>query len=340
MVRYLSLLSIFLFSPSLYGVPSSDGAHEENVTFYAQKEKGSKEYNARKGYLAIKPGAKATILVMHGYTSNKEDANALRLLFPDYNVMVFDFRAHGEDTEGQYSTLGADEVHDIFAAVDYLKNREDLKDVPIIAYGFSMGAATGIEAQSQRPDMFLASVFDCPFDKTENILKRGLDKLKIKVFGYEFDIPGRGFLEQHAFSPYVQPVLQFMFKRFAKMDATQINTFMKPISPMESVKKIEVPVFLIGCAADKTVPVASVRQIYENAPGTKRLWVTKGVRHYGSMFDNPETYKRLITDFINQVLSGEIKGKEGSLEIIEAQDPDEVKPDKEEETKEVQPATT
>ena len=328
---YASVWAIALLATVCVGLRAADsvssGVKEEAVTFYAQKESGSKEYNARKGYLTIRPDAKATILAMHGYTSNKEDTNVLRLLFPDYNLMVFDFRAHGENIEGQYSTMGADEVYDIFVAANFLKARKDIKDLPIIGYGFSMGAATGIEAQALDPNLFIASIYDCPFDKTENILKRGFDKLKIKVFGYEFDFPGRNFFERHAFNPYVQTVLQFLFRKFAKMDATQINTMMKPISPMESIKKIKTPIFFIGCAADETVPVASVKKIYENAPGQKQLWVTKGVRHYGSIFNNPETYREQITNFIQRVLTGDIEKGDKAQEILDVEIPAEKTPE-------------
>lgn len=313
-VRICVSILLLGLSMSLFG---TEGVKDEDVTFYAQKEAGSKEYNARKGYLTIRPDAKATVLALHGYTSNKEDANALRLLFPDYNLMVFDFRAHGENIEGQLSTMGADEVFDIFGAVSFLKSRKDIGHLPIIGYGFSMGAATGIEAQAQDPNLFIASIYDCPFDKSENIIHRGFDKLKIKLFGYEFDFPGRNFLERHAFNPYVQTVLQFLFRKFAKMDASQINTMMKPISPMESIKKIKTPIFFIGCVADEAVPIASVKRIYENAPGKKKLWVTKGKGHFRSFFNNPEDYRKQVTEFINSVLSGEIAQAKPSEEVLD-----------------------
>ncbi|HJM68993.1 MAG TPA: alpha/beta hydrolase [Candidatus Babeliales bacterium] len=316
---YVSIALLGL-SVSLFG---AEGVKEEDVTFYAQREAGSKEYNARKGYIAIRPDAKATILALHGYTSSKDDANMLRLLFPDYNLMVFDFRAHGENIEGPLSTLGADEIYDVYGDVDYIKSRKDIKNLPIIGYGFSMGAATGIEAQAKNPNLFVASIYDCPFDKTENIIHRGFEKLKIKLFGYEFDFPGRSFLERHAFNPYVQTVMQFLFKKFAKMDASQINTMMKPIEPMESIKKIKTPIFFIGCVADEAVPIASVKRIYENAPGKKKFWATKGKGHFRSLFNNPEEYQKQVTEFVDSVLSGDIAQAKPAEEVLDVELPKE-----------------
>jgi pimeloyl-ACP methyl ester carboxylesterase len=312
-VRVLFLAAFLVLDAS-----KESGVTVQQVTFYARKEESSKEFNARRGILSIRPGAKSIVLVMHGYTSSKVDANVLLLLFPESHVFVFDFRAHGEDTEGQCSTLGYDEVNDVFAAVDYLRNREEFKGLPIIGYGFSMGGATGIESWAKEPSLFVAGIFDCPFDRSENIVCRGLDRLKFKFLGYEFDLPGRSFLEKYAFSPYVQPILQFLFRKFARMDATLINTMIKPISPSESIKGINGPVMLIGCVADTTVPVEAVEAIYNNAPGIKRLWITDGVRHYGSIFYNPEKYKEVVNGFVKRVLSGSIKREPRQLVIARA----------------------
>jgi pimeloyl-ACP methyl ester carboxylesterase len=244
---------------------------------------------------------------MHGYTSGKTDMGGLRLLFTKYNLFLFDFRAHGEDIEGQASTFGYDEVYDVFAAVDFLRTRAGTKELPLIGYGFSMGAATAIEAQARDPKLFDALILDCPFDSSDNIIKRGLDRVlgrvQIPFVGWEFEVPGRALLQKYAFHPNVQPLVFFLLRVFAGMDVTRVPTAPKPIRPIESVKLITVPVLFIACYADDRVPVDAVVGIYANAPGYKRLWVTKGVRHYGSVFNNPELYQHFVTNFIDRVLS-------------------------------------
>ena len=71
---------------------------EEPVTFYSQYEDESNEHIARRGLLITRTDARATVLIMHGYTSSKIDMGILRLLFSPYNMLLFDFRAHGEYT--------------------------------------------------------------------------------------------------------------------------------------------------------------------------------------------------------------------------------------------------
>ena len=280
---------------------------EEPITFYSQYENASNEHIARRGLLITRSDARATVLVMHGYTSSKIDMGILRLLFSPYNLLLFDFRAHGEVIAGQSSTLGCDEVYDVFAAVDFLRSHAGTKSLPIIAYGFSMGAVTAIEAQSRDAHLFNGLILDCPFDSTDALIKRGLDSflgtVRIPILGIEFEFPGRAFLERHAMDRFVQPILIFLLWLFAGMDATHIPTIPKQVNAVLSAKKVKVPVLLIGCYADERVPVDAFAHIYQEFIGYKRLWITRGARHFGSLFNNPELYQQMVVNFIEKILN-------------------------------------
>lgn len=283
---------------------------EEPITFYSQFEDESNEHIARRGLLITRSDARATVLVMHGYTSSKIDMGILRLLFSPYNLLLFDFRAHGEFIEGQSSTLGCDEVYDVFAAVDFLRSHPGTKNLPLIAYGFSMGAVTAIEAQAHDPHLFNALVIDCPFDSTQALIKRGLDsffgKIHIPFLDIEFDFPGRAFLEQHGTDRFVQPILLFLLRIFAGMDSSHVPTIPKKVNAVLSARKINIPVFMIGCYADERVPLDAFVRIYREFTGYKRLWITRGARHFGSLFNNPELYQQMVVNFIEKVLNGTI----------------------------------
>ena len=280
---------------------------EESVTFYSQFEDVSNEHIARRGVLITRERARATVLIMHGYTVSKVDMGILRLLFSPYNLLLFDFRAHGEASEGQSSTLGYDEMYDVFAAVDFLRSHRATKKLPIIAYGFSMGAVAAIEAQSRDPQLFNALILDCPFDSTQELVRRGLDKalgsIRIPLLGIEFAFPGRHFIERHATDRWMQPILFFILRFFAGMNGYRIPTVPKFVDTVAAARTIKAPVFLIGCASDERVPVDAFVRIYLNMSGYKRLWITGGVRHFGSMFHNPELYQQMVINFIEKVLS-------------------------------------
>lgn len=281
-----------------------DGAMEQ-VTFYSQYAPNSDKKIPRKGLFVKKNDALGTVLICHGFMCDKHDVGFLRSLFPDYNVMTFDFRAHGEHTKGQCCTLGRDEAYDVTAAAQFLKNHPAVKGKPLMVYGFSMGAVAAIEAQSQKP-LFDAMMLDCPFDSTANIIRKGLENLKFSFFGYEFEVPGRALLQKYAFHPYVQSLVKMVLKTVSKMDSRDVNTFVHPISSAESVKKINIPCFFIHCKNDEKVTVDAIKSIYDGAASDyKMLWLTNGRHHFDSFFYNPEKYAALVNKFIKKVVSGD-----------------------------------
>lgn len=282
------------------------GTRVEYVTFKSSYNCGENESTMeRRGILYINPRARATIIMCHGFMCNKWDIALIRhALFQHYNVLVFDFRAHGENVdEQQCCTFGKDEALDVIGAVRYAKSRPEVNKVPFICYGFSMGAVASILAQEMDPTLFDAMILDCPYDDSQNVLKHSIQKLYITIFGYAFDIPGRGLLERFAFSPYVQGFLKALLKTVAQMDATATNTYIYPASPVRAIANVRVPCFFIHCKNDEKVPVSAAKKIYENAGAVyKRLWVTNGRRHFDSIFYNPDKYSYKVQKFIEDYL--------------------------------------
>ncbi len=173
-----------------------------------------------------------------------------------------------------------------------------------------MGAAASIEAQSKDPSLFRAMILDCPFDSTENVVKDALRNVQFSLFGYKFDLPGRSYLEKHAFHPYVQAFIKFMLKTVAHMDAKNIETYIYRFSPADSIKHVSIPCFFIRCKRDERVSDSAIRAIYRGAQGPKWLWITNGRRHYDSVFYNPEQYENRVTKFFELVLKDQVSQKQ------------------------------
>lgn len=288
-----------------------NGATLEDISFYAPESPCSNKRCERKGKLMRRKDAQATVLVCHGYMCDKNDVNLFRLVFPDYNVMTFDFRAHGDSSDNhQYCTFGRDESYDVMAAVDFIKADKELSQLPRFVYGFSMGAVASIIAQSKDMTLFDAMILDCPFDSSENVLRKALEDVRIHLFGYSFGLPGKNFLGNYAFNPYVQSFLKTLLKTVAKLDPTATNTRIYPVNPAEAIKDVSVPCFFIHCRNDEKVPVQAIRNVYDNAKGFKRLWVTDGRHHFDSFFSKPEEYKDKANRFYAKVLGGKIGEKQ------------------------------
>ncbi|HSC24868.1 MAG TPA: alpha/beta fold hydrolase [Candidatus Babeliales bacterium] len=303
---------------------TANGLIVERVIVHSQEAYDSTKKITRNGVLARNNEAQATILICHGFMCDKYDVGILRKVFKksQFNVMTFDFRAHGQAGQGQYCTFGRDEALDVIAAARFLRNHPELQNIPLFAYGFSMGAVSAIEAQALASDLFDGMILDCPFDSSERVIKTGLEGLKCSFFGYEFYLPGRDLLQKYAFHPYVQALVKTVLKTVAQMDATGINTNFCPLHPAESVKNITIPLFFIHCKNDQKVSVDQVKSVYEGAAGYKRLWLTNGRRHYDSYFYNPEKYTEQVRQFYYDVINGDIATmpKQGVVEDDEDDD--------------------
>jgi pimeloyl-ACP methyl ester carboxylesterase len=286
-----------------------EGAIVEKVHLYAQKSDMSKEKIMRNGLLVRYANAVGTVLICHGFMSDKYDAGILRRLFPRgrYNIMSFDFRGHGENSQGQQCTFGKNEPYEVIAASNFLQNYPALQGKPLFAYGFSMGAVSVIEAQAKDSNLFKAVILDCPFDSSENIMQRTLDGMKFSLLGYEFKVPGRTIMQKYAFHPYVQSFIKMMLKTVAQVDAKNIDFYVYPIKPDQSVKKITIPMFIVHCKNDDKVTISAAKSIYNNAASAyKKLWITNGRRHYDSYFYSPERYTTQIRKFLDDAVSGSL----------------------------------
>ena len=163
-------------------------------------------------------------------------------------------------------------------------------------------------------------ILDCPFDATENIIKKGLEHMKVSLFGYEIQIPGRSLLQKYVFHPYVQSFVKLVLKAVAKMDTKDVKVFMPPLFPAESIKRVKVPLLMIHCKNDKRVSIKAVKKVYSNAASAyKKLWITDGRRHYDSYFSNPEVYTSRVRKFAKKIVLGVLSSKE-KQKIIENED--------------------
>ena len=91
----------------------------------------------------IGPGG-ATVVIVHGFGSNKSRMLPFAAVFHDaYNVVLFDQRNHGQ-SGGTETTLGVLERQDLQAVVAWLRATHNPSAV--VVFGSSMGAATALGA--------------------------------------------------------------------------------------------------------------------------------------------------------------------------------------------------
>lgn len=93
------------------------------------------------------PWGARTVILCHGFGADKAaDLRLARDLVPNgYNVLAFDFRAHGE-SGGQFTTFGDLERRDVLGAVRWARANHPAQTRKIFGLGESMGAAALISA--------------------------------------------------------------------------------------------------------------------------------------------------------------------------------------------------
>ncbi|WP_434329089.1 alpha/beta hydrolase [Mycoplasma capricolum] len=84
--------------------------------------------------------SKKWIIVSHWFSGDKYWSLYWSKEFIElgYNVLVYDFRNHGDSEETQFATMGLLESKDLIAAINYLNKTEDVQIIGLV--GLSMGA--------------------------------------------------------------------------------------------------------------------------------------------------------------------------------------------------------
>ena len=211
-----------------------------------------------------------TIIVMHGYPTNKADVLPFSMfLLKKFNVFLFDFRSFGE-SEGSYTTAGFKEVNDLDAAVKYLMNRKDVKNIG--ALGFSLGGAVAIMNDNNN---IKAVVTDSAYSNLNNMIE-----IMYKNFY---------FLKY----PFVQ-LTRIYSKIFFNVD-------LKEVSPENSIKNIDKPILIIHGEKDSQIPVNEAN-ILHNANKDSILWIVENADHGATYANNKGEYEKRVLEFFEKNL--------------------------------------
>ncbi len=111
---------------------------------------------------------RGTVILCPGQNGSldKDIPQAMPLQRASFNVLLFDFRAHG-CSEGELVTLGALEQADLFGALDYLEAERGISRVGVLGFSMGAGVALLVAAQDHR---VAALVVDGAFPRLRGIL--------------------------------------------------------------------------------------------------------------------------------------------------------------------------
>jgi fermentation-respiration switch protein FrsA (DUF1100 family) len=221
-----------------------------------------------------KPKSCGWALIVHGYSSRKEDmlTYAKRYYNEGYNVLLPDLRAHGE-SEGDFVGMGWLDRKDLVIWIENLLVGHP--DADIVMHGISMGGAAVMMASGEElPGNVKAIVEDSGYTSVWDILDYQL--------GYRYHLP--------AF-----PVLYGA----SIWSNSKWGYNWKEASAVEQVKKSKTPILFIHGGEDDIVPTTMAYDVYQAAKCKKRLLIIEGAEHAGAVCTNPERYWDEVFSFID-----------------------------------------
>ena len=219
-----------------------------------------------------------TIIIAHGLGASKSDFINLSgfLSSNGFNVLLFDFRAHGE-SGGKSCSLGLKEQMDITATLDYIISRKNLKNKNIGLYGFSLGGSAGILTASK--DLKIkAIVADTPFSR--------LYTISADVIKRTYHLPSFPFMQ-----------LANVFYRLS------FGGWIGQVAPADVIHLISPrPILLITSDIDQMTPIYHARELIRKAGEPKELWVIEGATHGGTISMDAERYNQKLFNFFSKAL--------------------------------------
>ena len=145
-----------------------------------------------------------TVVVSHGYLSQRADVLTLVTTLQDhqFNVFLFDFRGHG--TSPGVTTLGYMETGELHSAVQALSTRDDVDPQHFGLWGVDMGGYASLKVASSDPRVAALAVDDAynePRDLLQaEIAKSGLNALPfvLRFTDFEFRMTNYSFRHEPA----------------------------------------------------------------------------------------------------------------------------------------------
>ena len=268
-------LSAVLFGVKVPKKLAVDSLHviHTNVTLKTEDGLSLAAWYAKKDS-SVAATARGTVIMFHGHgdckSSDIKEAEAFYNL--GYNLLMVDFRAHGE-SEGNTCTIGYRETRDVKAAYDYVVAQGEKN---IVLWGISLGASTIIK-----------TVHDYNIKPTKLILEM--------PFGTLFDAV-KGFTRiNHVPEEPAAFLLTFW-------GGTEQGFWAFGMKPEEYAKDIQCPVLLERGENDIRVTEQETQAIFKNIPTPNKTLVEYADCGHESLYKK-DSVKWVAT--VSQFLKGQ-----------------------------------
>ncbi len=256
------------------------------------------------------PHPAPTVVICHGYRINRSYLRPVAALEykHGYNILLFDFRGHG-DSESVATSGGNAEICDLEAALTVAIQQPETLPGKIIIHGFSMGASVAL-LTPPRPEI-AAIIADSPYARLDEILQRIVHwQLTRESTSWAPSLhPLRSAF--HALSWATVAVSTIVFRlRFGHPLIARPDTSFKrwKVHSKGVIRKNYPPILLIHGMKDTAIPITHAHQIVTQAQAhniTLETYFVEEADHCGAYGYSPQQYIQVLQQFLAQHLDDE-----------------------------------
>jgi uncharacterized protein len=232
-------------------------------------------------------GSPRTVIFLHGFAGSMDPDIKYARTFHEhgFNVLMFDFRAHGR-SGGKLSSLGAIEVKDVLGAYDFAKQSSSWS---VGLFGFSMGG---------RAALISAAKYKC-FDA---VLSDGGPLRLLTAVSADLrrrNLPG-----------WAAPILAGMILFGASL---RLGTNLFYNDPVVLAKKIPpTPALLFHGDLDPYTKITDLDQMIYKSKRHIKVWRVPAARHREVDLVAPDEYMQRVMDFFETYMSLEAIARKNS----------------------------
>lgn len=221
----------------------------------------------------------STIVLVHWHETNHTVMFPLAEMFltNGYNVVLYDQRAHGDNT-AKTVTFGYYEKDDLEDVIDYIESQMS-KNNTIGVIGQSMGASTigNYLGSGHAVEHLNFAIVESPFSSMDSEIKWNIEKI-IKV-----KLPTSYFLKLGSIANNL--VFGYEFEE---------------VSIFESMKNSSTPTMILHSKADMMCPYHMGEDLYNAIPHNEKRMITfQNANHVEAFFTESDSYKKEVLDFVS-----------------------------------------
>ncbi len=218
-----------------------------------------------------------TIIICPGQNGSldKDVPQAVPLVQAGFNVLMFDFRAHGR-SEGDLVTLGALEQADLFGALDYLENAHGITRAGVL--GLSMGAGVTLLAAAQDARI-AAAVVDGAYPYVAGLL-----------VGY---LRARGLPD---------PLTRGLAGGILWAASLRARFHLADANPLDMAERVKIPVLFIHGDRDPFVTAEEIADLAARLHTPSAVWRVAEASHREAFTLCPDEYNRRVITWFERFL--------------------------------------